>query len=721
MKLKKILLVCSLFLAGGVLSTNNEETNRADAATGDTYKLVTDVTTLSAGDVVIIAASGYNAAMSTNQKTNNRDQVSITKADDVISYVDGLQEFTLEKGTKDNTFAFNTGDGYIYAASSSSNYLKTKNLKDDNASFSIAITSNTATIKAQGTNTKNLLKYNKSSSLFSCYTSGQEDVSLYEKVVDEKPVDPTSFQVDFENGLVDFVENATTTYTGTAGTALNITMPSLTDFINDGKFYSSTAQISGFTDGVNNYELSSSYDFTDSTTLTPIYTQLKKEITIDEALEICNETGTTETFCNYSCQGIIASIDESYNSERNNTTVTISDNSSSIKVFRLSGGEELAVGNNIKVTGKLIMYGTTCEFNSGATYEIISSNVSSTDLFEFEKTTTKLSASYSYKTDGTISEDETYELLFSSDNTYSKNNESKSFNGKNWTLNGSSTSLIQNFDLNKGQQFGTSKNPSTSLSLTSDESFNGVKSIVVNTSGASNVKATLEVTVGGVKMLSNEKKSVSLTNTSTNYTFEYNTPLTGKVELNYSVTQKAVYIKSVTVNYSSQVASKTYTVTDARIGFASLIKSQAYDENANYGILVVPTESLVANDENATIHNDIYTSGMSLEDLKTKLTDLNIKNMSYACTPVKTDANGVADDNGEYYQFGVIFKDTLANIDTSLTAVAYMELDGKLYLTSNETSYSLRSLAQSYIDDESYVGTEDSNGVLNYIVNYNKA
>lgn len=88
--------------------------------------------------------------------------------------------FTLEAGTKSDTYAFNTGSGYIYAASSSANQLKTQQTNDDNGSWTISYTAEgTATIKASGTNSRNLLKYNSSSNLFSCYSKGQDAVAIY--------------------------------------------------------------------------------------------------------------------------------------------------------------------------------------------------------------------------------------------------------------------------------------------------------------------------------------------------------------------------------------------------------------------------------------------------------------------------------------------------------------------------------------------------------------
>lgn len=155
----------------------------ASAAAGDTYELVTDASTLQAGDTVIIVAAGYDYALSTTQNENNRGQAAVTKAsDNTLTFSSNVQELTLEAGTITNTFAFYTGAGYLYAASSSSNHLKTQTTLNDNGSWTITIgNEGVATIQAQGTNKNNQLQYNLSSKLFSCYGSAQKEICIYKK------------------------------------------------------------------------------------------------------------------------------------------------------------------------------------------------------------------------------------------------------------------------------------------------------------------------------------------------------------------------------------------------------------------------------------------------------------------------------------------------------------------------------------------------------------
>ena len=146
--------------------------------TAKTATLVTDASTLKVGDEIIIAAKDNDFAMG-EQKTNNRAAVAVTKSEDKLTLTAGVQKLTLKQGAKENTFAFDTGSGYLYAASSSKNHLKTESKLSDNSSWSVAIADGKATVIAQGANTRNVMKYNSNSELFACYASGQQDIAIY--------------------------------------------------------------------------------------------------------------------------------------------------------------------------------------------------------------------------------------------------------------------------------------------------------------------------------------------------------------------------------------------------------------------------------------------------------------------------------------------------------------------------------------------------------------
>ena len=155
------------------------------ALTGDAYTLVTSVADLADGDNIIIVNKNAGKAMG-GQNSNNRAATAVTFDTDgnaIVPSSTDIQVFTLEGDA--NGWYFNTGSGYIYAASSSSNHLKTETEADDNAKASISISDGDATIQFQGSNTRNLLKYNSGSSLFACYSSGQSPVQIYRKPVNK--------------------------------------------------------------------------------------------------------------------------------------------------------------------------------------------------------------------------------------------------------------------------------------------------------------------------------------------------------------------------------------------------------------------------------------------------------------------------------------------------------------------------------------------------------
>ena len=140
------------------------------------YALVTDVSQLQDGKKVIITNAGASHGLGA-QNTNNRTAVALTKNNnnDLIT-VDGTTNATvtvLTLGQLDGKYTFydESNSGYLYAASSVSNYLRTQETLDANGKCTIAIENNVATIKFQGTNKRNLLRYNSSNKLFSCYSS----------------------------------------------------------------------------------------------------------------------------------------------------------------------------------------------------------------------------------------------------------------------------------------------------------------------------------------------------------------------------------------------------------------------------------------------------------------------------------------------------------------------------------------------------------------------
>ena len=183
----------------------------------NTYVLVTDASSLKDGDQIIIVSRENMYYMTTTQNTNNRgadsrgfdnDKTSITFSNN------NVQVMTLEGET--GAWYFNTGSGYLCAASNTGNALKTKVTKDDNAKATISISGGNATITFQGTYTCRVLRYS-TSKFFSCYSSSSsvDDVQIFKKkdgvVLDENA--DNSKRISTNDGKV---MNVTLTRTFTA-------------------------------------------------------------------------------------------------------------------------------------------------------------------------------------------------------------------------------------------------------------------------------------------------------------------------------------------------------------------------------------------------------------------------------------------------------------------------------------------------------------------------
>lgn len=133
-----------------------------------------------------------------SQNGNNRAAVVVTiDADDNISPVpSGACVLELQKQA-DGTWAFYDAlnGGYLYAASSSKNHLKTQDALDKNCKATVDIAlDGVATIKFQGKYTHNWLRFNDTNNpqIFSCYGADntQKDVYLYHYVAPTGTTEP---------------------------------------------------------------------------------------------------------------------------------------------------------------------------------------------------------------------------------------------------------------------------------------------------------------------------------------------------------------------------------------------------------------------------------------------------------------------------------------------------------------------------------------------------
>ena len=195
-------LAIAMMIGVGAGLNAAKQAKEVNADAGESFQLVKDAATLSANDQIVIgsATSGSSVyLLSTTQNSNNRSATgTFTVSNDKVTLTAAVQVLTL--GQTNSHWTFNTGSGYLYAASSSKNYLRTQTTNDTNGEWTISITAaGAATITAQGSNTHNKLKYNANNGnpIFSAYDSNGT-VAIYKKVASSATV--TSVSASIKDG-----------------------------------------------------------------------------------------------------------------------------------------------------------------------------------------------------------------------------------------------------------------------------------------------------------------------------------------------------------------------------------------------------------------------------------------------------------------------------------------------------------------------------------------
>jgi len=183
--------------------TNSQNFTVVEPSEGSVYTLVTSVADLDETSEYVLFPKGSNnesgRVMSTTRQNNNikGSETVTTVINNEISVPADAQVITLVKttatvdGNNVDAWMLSVGDGYLYAASNSSNHMKVSNTAEDKCKATIAIDGN-AEIVFRGEFSHNVLRYNTGDNLYSCYESGKQDpVYLYKK----SSVTPPSDQV----------------------------------------------------------------------------------------------------------------------------------------------------------------------------------------------------------------------------------------------------------------------------------------------------------------------------------------------------------------------------------------------------------------------------------------------------------------------------------------------------------------------------------------------
>ena len=269
---------------------------------------------------------------------------------------------------------------------------------------------------------------------------------------------------------------------------------------------------------------------------------------------------------------------------------------------KATSGDNFIVGNGVLMNGDLIKYNGTYELNTNCTlvdfvsmpsftpvsgtefessldvniaaaedvaiYYTIDGTAPTTESAEYTEpitlsatTTVKaiaakgviysapVSASYTKYDPSAIEKGATWTYTFTS-SQFSASNKTATLNNQIWAMSGTGGEFFS-YDATKGQQFGSSNKPYSTITLASNfGNTYGIESIAINTSGASGINATVSVSVNGVAFKCGGSESAALTATATTYTFTSPSGIkAGKIVVSFANnSQKAIYVKAITVN-----------------------------------------------------------------------------------------------------------------------------------------------------------------------------
>ena len=208
--------------AGNNLSSVTSAAYTLTIPTGSVkYVLMTNTNQLTDGGKIIIVNNDEDYVLSTNQRTSNREAISISIGDSheiaASSLPNNTQIIELE-ATESNWYLKVGTDQYLYASSTSSNNMNTgakTTVYDGSGQATISISAGTTSIVFHKSNGRNNLRYNYNSgnpALFSCYETGKQTaVKVYVQETEDATIDAnvtaagwatyaTKYPMTFEDG-----------------------------------------------------------------------------------------------------------------------------------------------------------------------------------------------------------------------------------------------------------------------------------------------------------------------------------------------------------------------------------------------------------------------------------------------------------------------------------------------------------------------------------------
>ena len=377
-------------------------------------------------------------------------------------------------------------------------------------------------------------------------------------------------------------------------------------------------------------------------------------LSVAEAIQVCEYTGTINCAFTYSVTGVIEKIDTAYDSGYNNITVTVNDGTGSIKAYRMTGGSDLVAGDNITVTGTLVNYeGNTPEFIALCTYvknvnesvdqirdalNLVNPYVSC--AYKYIRTSKEVAAVSSATAQYTG--ETTGNMTASSNNAASLGLDEKLFEVTT-AKNEASNEVGLNKDGTIRLYANASTQQGTSLTISSAQKIVSIEVVFGSTCG--------DITVNGIAQEAGASTTKTYAVNDTNVTIQ-----------NVTSTNVQVWIQSITINLeaSGSTLVDEYSEVDFRFKLG--------------------VDSAIANLEGVTAHGICVSDG--------------VEDRYYDSTKYIID-----EENGISYvviSLGDIINDS-NRASVEFTVCAYVVVNGTTYTSTASKSYSACSIIEYYL------------------------
>ena len=296
-------------------------------------------------------------------------------------------------------------------------------------------------------------------------------------------------------------------------------------------------------------------------------------------------------------------------------------------------------------------------------------------------------------------------------------NGSKTLNGITWSLEAiGNGEVFWGYDTNnnRGLQIGSGNKPATSINLSTEDFKGTIKSVVIETSGASEINATIQVKVGNVDY----GNAIKITKTNTPYKFDGQS--SGKVEVIWTNnSKKAIYLKKITVTYEEGAATQCSAPTFSPVSGTSFANTLTVTAStATEGGKIVYTT-----DPEATLYSnspEFPSEGLTIDattTIRAITVDPNgaLENSGEAsATYTKIDAlNGLAELRAKIREDNVTDQDYAKEYIVSLNNAVVTKVSGyKVFIEENGTGIQYFNYNNSFKEGQVINGTATVKGFM---------